>query len=98
MVAKAPTWHVVVQSGGQTIALAGSLSIGREPDNGLCLEDNKLSRHHAAIEAVAKGWQARDLGSTNGTGVNGKRISAPLLLKAGDVIEIGDTRLTMEER
>ena len=98
MVAKAPTWHVVVQSGGQTIALAGSLSIGREPDNGLCLEDKKLSRHHAALEAVAKGWQVRDLGSTNGTGVNGKRISAPLLLKAGDVIEIGDTRMTMEER
>jgi len=40
----------------------------------------------------------RDLGSTNGTGVNGKRISAPLVLKAGDVIEVGDTRLTLELR
>ena len=48
------------------------------------------------VEAVSRGWQVRDLGSTNGTGVNGKQINAPLLLKAGDVIELGDTRLTLE--
>ena len=98
ILAKAPTWQVLVQPGGQALALTASLSIGREPDNGLCLGDNKLSRHHAVIEAVSGGWQVRDLGSTNGTGVNGKRISAPLVLKAGDVIELGDTRLTLELR
>ncbi len=92
------TWHVVVQPGGRTMALAGRLSIGREQDNDLYLQDNKLSRHHAVIEAGAKGWQVRDLGSTNGTAVNGARISAPLLLKAGDVIELGNTRLTLELR
>jgi hypothetical protein len=96
VLAKVPTWHVLVQPGGQTIVLAGSLSIGREQDNDLCLEDKQLSRHHAVIEAVDKGWQVRDLGSTNGTGVNGRRINAPFLLKAGDVIELGDIRLTLE--
>jgi len=98
MVAQAPTWHLVVKPGGQTIALKGNISIGREQDNDLRLDDQKLSRHHAVIEAAGKGWQVRDLGSTNGTGVNGQRISAPLLLKVGDVIELGDARLTLELR
>ena len=98
MVAQAPTWHLVVQPGGQTLALTDELSIGREQDNDLRLDDQKLSRHHAVIEAAGKGWQVRDLGSTNGTGVNGQRISAPFLLKLGDIIELGDTRLTLELR
>jgi hypothetical protein len=98
MVAQSPTWHLVVHPGGQTLALTGKFSIGRERDNDLYLDDKKLSRHHAVIEAAGKGWQVRDLGSTNGTGVNGQRISAPLMLKVGDVIELGDSRLTLELR
>jgi hypothetical protein len=96
VVSEALTWHLVVQPGGQTMALKDQLSVGRGQDNDLNLEDKKLSRHHAMIEAVAKGWQVRDLGSTNGTWVKGQRINAPLLLKTGDVIELGDTRLTLE--
>jgi hypothetical protein len=88
--------HLVIQPGGQNIALTGSLSIGRGQDNALRLNDEKLSRHHAVIEAVPYGWQVRDLGSTNGIKVNGKRISAASALKAGDVIEMGDSRLKLE--
>jgi len=93
---KAPTWCLVVTPGGQNIALTDRLAIGRTADNDLRLEDPQLSRHHAVIEQTAGGWQVSDLGSKNGTAVNGKRISTPLVLKAGDVIELGDIRLTLE--
>ena len=72
------------------------MSIGREQDNDLPLDDPELSRHHAVIEAAANGWQVRDLGSSNGTRVNDQRISAPVLLQVGEVIELGDTQLTLE--
>jgi hypothetical protein len=90
--------QLVVQPGGQTIALKGKLSIGREPDNDLYLDDTRLDYHHAVIEAAADGWLVRDLGSANGTRVNGKPIRDPLMIQAGDVIELGDTRLRLEYR
>jgi len=90
--------QLIVQPGGQTIALNARLTIGRDLDNHLRLEDAKLSRHHAVIETADNGWLLHDLSSTNGTRVNGTQVRGPLMLQAGDVIELGDTRLTLGYR
>ncbi len=68
------------------------LTIGRGSGQDLRLVDTRLSSLHAVIERVPGGWRVRDLGSKNGTFVNGKRLEAPHLLAAGDVLEFGDTR------
>jgi hypothetical protein len=70
-------------------------TLGRLPDNDLVLEDPKVSRRHAVVERRPEGFVIRDLGSTNGTFVNGRRV-AERLLAPGDVILLGDTRLRFD--
>lgn len=68
-------------------------TLGREKDNGLVLDSNEISRHHARLARTAEGWAVEDLGSSNGTYVNGVRV-ARHLLQEGDVIGLGSLRLT----
>lgn len=77
---------------------AGLASIaGREAGIQLSLHDPKASRRHAEFAVDAQGAVTiRDLGSANGTAVNGKRIAAPRTLRVGDEVLIGDTRLRLE--
>jgi ATP/maltotriose-dependent transcriptional regulator MalT len=73
---------------------SGQLSIGRAESNDVPLPlDERVSRQHALLERLPAGWSVRDLGSTNGTFVNGERIVRDRALRAGDEIRIGDTRL-----
>ena len=76
-----------------------STTVGRGPDVDLPFPDDAMSRQHAAFEIQAMGVRVRDLGSTNGTQVNGQRISAAEL-KHGDKIAIGDHtfQYVIEER
>lgn len=69
------------------------LSIGRAPDNDICIENLAVSGRHAAIETVLKDSFLIDLGSTNGTFVNGAAITRHTL-KNGDYITIGKHSLT----
>ena len=65
--------------------------IGRQPDCSVRVNTARISRHHAQIERDGSGrLRVRDLGSTNGTFVNGKRILEPTALMHGDVIHVGD--------
>lgn len=64
------------------------LVIGRRKTNDICLEDENVSRAHAAIDYVAGNYYVTDLGSTNGTFVNGTRINK-VKIKQGDLIKIG---------
>jgi pSer/pThr/pTyr-binding forkhead associated (FHA) protein len=64
------------------------IRIGRLPTNDVVLENLALSRHHAEIVAEDGAWVLRDLGSSNGTYVNGKRV-AKHSLRGGDVVGIG---------
>jgi hypothetical protein len=57
------------------------------------LADRTVSRLHAAIDRVTGGWVIQDLGSRNGTHVNGMRIVGPQALHSGDEIRVGGTRL-----
>jgi hypothetical protein len=63
-----------------------SLSVGRHLDNDLVLVHPRISSRHAVIEWAATGFHIRDLGSRNGTSVNGKRIRAWRALKEGDIV------------
>ncbi|MDQ6794068.1 MAG: DUF3662 and FHA domain-containing protein [Chloroflexota bacterium] len=73
----------------------GPLTIGRAPDNGLVIHDSRVSRHHARMQARRGTLVFTDLGSTNGSRVNGARI-AEVVLGEGDRIELGDTVLVVE--
>lgn len=73
----------------------GDHFIGRGSDVGIPLYTPRTSRHHAALHISGSQIALEDLGSTNGTFVNGDRISGSIKLHAGDVIEIGGERLVL---
>jgi len=72
------------------------LTVGRLGDNDLQLDDASVSSHHAEIEA-GEGVVLRDLGSTNGTYLNGEAVSGELPLKEGDEIYFGSVRAVFME-
>jgi hypothetical protein len=72
-----------------------SLSIGRSGDNDLVLADSRVSRHHARLIGRRGTLVYSDLGSTNGSRVNGVQV-AELVLGAGDRIELGDSVIVVE--
>jgi pSer/pThr/pTyr-binding forkhead associated (FHA) protein len=69
-----------------------SYVIGRSSDADLTLNDDAMSGNHAAIELGSSGFKIRDMGSTNGTLVNGSKVNAADL-KHGDKIKIGEHTL-----
>jgi len=76
---------------GRVFQLQGAVTIGRNPDNTVQLEDLQVSRRHAKVEQTDRGTILRDLGSGNGTYVGNRRI-LEYRLSHGDVIRIGDSR------
>jgi S-DNA-T family DNA segregation ATPase FtsK/SpoIIIE len=74
---------------------AGQLVIGRESGD-LRLDDAELSRRHAVIELRGADTWIADAGSTNGTFVNGARVTTPRRLSEGDVIRVGQTDFRVE--
>jgi hypothetical protein len=80
----------------RTIAFDGRpLTIGRAPDNGLVIRDGRASRHHARIDGRRGTLVLTDLGSTNGSFVNDRRIES-VALGAGDRVRIGTTAFVVE--
>ncbi len=74
-----------------------ALTVGRSGQNDLALDaDDYASAQHARIEPRSDGVWVEDVGSTNGTFVNGDRVTKPRLLQPGDVIRIGETDLRFE--
>jgi len=87
-----PTWQLVVVEGSAprpTYEIGKALSLGRETDNQIQLADERASRHHARIERKGEGFRILDLGSSNGTMLNGTRLAGPATLSPGDHIRIG---------
>jgi ABC-type multidrug transport system fused ATPase/permease subunit len=72
----------------------GSLEVGRDSD-ALPVDDPLVSRRHAVLDAGPQGLVVTDLGSTNGTRVNGTIITAPVRLVAGDVVGVGGVDLVV---
>jgi ABC transport system ATP-binding/permease protein len=72
-------------------------SIGRDEGNAVRLTERNISRHHARLMKVGNDWRLQDLGSYNGCYVNGARVGEPQPLQHGDLIQLGDYRLTIED-
>jgi pSer/pThr/pTyr-binding forkhead associated (FHA) protein len=73
-----------------------AVSIGRSGQNDIALTDDFASARHARVEPRRDGVWVSDAGSTNGTYVNGSKLSKPQRLKPGDVIRVGSTELRYE--
>lgn len=74
------------------------VTIGRSADNDMELgEDEFASAHHARVEPRRDGVWVEDVGSTNGTFVNGSKLEEPRRLAPGDVIRVGETDLRFEQ-
>ncbi|MGK5530022.1 FHA domain-containing protein [Streptomyces sp. URMC 129] len=66
-----------------------ALTIGRAPGSGLRLSDASVSRHHARLRGTGTGWLLSDLGSANGTWVNGRRVADTVPVGPGDQVRFG---------
>jgi pSer/pThr/pTyr-binding forkhead associated (FHA) protein len=89
---------LIVKEGAAPVTLQLSedvVAIGRSKENNIVLKNIKASRRHARIERIGATYQITDLGSGNGTKVNGKKIDFQSL-KKGDEIAIGDARITLK--
>jgi len=73
---------------GQRWTLTKSLLIGRESTCDVSIPDRQVSRFHAKLTPSAKGILLEDLGSKNGTHCNGARITGPVFLKDGDLVQV----------
>jgi ABC-2 type transport system ATP-binding protein len=76
---------------GMSVPLDGEVVLGRDTTLTHPLADLEVSRHHARVALRDGQLQVEDLGSTNGTFVNGERVQVSLQLTAGDKIQLGDT-------
>jgi hypothetical protein len=88
----------VLQAGGELELDSTSFTIGRSDENDVSIDgDEFASARHARIEPRRDGVWVHDLGSTNGTFVNGEPIDGPRRLADGDVVSVGATDLRFEE-
>jgi hypothetical protein len=98
---KAARFQVVSGPGlelGTTVEIGASTVVGRAPESGISLDgDEFASAQHARIDAGPDGVWVQDLGSTNGTVVNGSRVKGRRRLQPGDVVRVGETELRLEQ-
>lgn len=76
---------------GQEFGVKDVIVMGRSDETDVVLDDPYASEFHLRLVAQESGMMLHDLGSTNGTYVNGRRVSAPTELKRGDTIQVGKT-------
>jgi len=87
-------FHCRLSWGDREIALGeGENVLGRDPDVAVWIDLNSVSRHHARVVVADGAARLEDLGSRNGTLVNGERVDAPRILANGDRIKIGAASL-----
>lgn len=79
----------------RTVRLSGSTQIGRAEACAIRLNDTYVSQMHARLYGEDGGWFVEDLGSTNGTYLNDRRVVQPVEVHAGDVVKVGKTVLEL---
>jgi pSer/pThr/pTyr-binding forkhead associated (FHA) protein len=88
-----PPQMIQLQAGEQSHTFHGEFTAGRQGQ--LTITDEFASNHHVHFQLAHGQWYIKDLGSTNGTWLNGRRIHAAQRLKKGDKIKIGHTVVTV---
>ncbi len=88
------SYQLIMRSGptpGQAYPLQKQvISIGRDPGSDVVINDAEVSRQHSRLSLQAGGYVLEDLGSTNGTFVNGQRLMGPRVLRPGETVSIGE--------
>lgn len=87
---------LLVSAGKRVVVGPSGATIGRSRQCDLMLDDANVSRSHAEVRARGGSWVLTDLGSTNGSRLNGRQITGSEVLKPGDEIELGTSRITFE--
>lgn len=95
---KEKAWNIAVERGpkelrGVQIAVHGPVIVGRNPGADIVVGAGYVSGRHARFTLMGQNLFVEDLGSTNGTAVNGQRISSPTALRDKDVVTIGDVAI-----
>lgn len=80
-----------IEAAGRAFPLIGEMSIGRAAGCQITLDDTYASQIHARVFSRDNQWQVEDLGSTNGTWLNRHKVSGAMVIKPGDVLQIGNT-------
>jgi predicted component of type VI protein secretion system len=87
-------FQLIMRSGptpGAAFTLEGDqITVGRDSTNEIVINDAEVSRRHARLTFQGGKYVLEDLGSTNGTFVNGQRLAGPRVLKAGEVVSFGE--------
>ncbi|MGB4863206.1 MAG: FHA domain-containing protein [Tepidiformaceae bacterium] len=102
--ARPRNWRMVVVGPGESglargaeFALAGNMLIGRDGRAGIILPDASVSTRHATVERAGGAWRLADLGSTNGTFVDGRRIGERgVTVRRGAKLTFGNVVLQLE--
>ena len=81
---------------GVAFALDAIATLGRDVNNSIVLEDEFVSATHAALTYRGRAWYVEDIGSTNGTFVNGSQVDGLSPIAFGDEIQLGQVRLRLE--
>jgi pSer/pThr/pTyr-binding forkhead associated (FHA) protein len=95
---KEKSWTIAVEKGpkelrGVQIAVHGPVIVGRNPGADIVIGAGYVSGRHARFSLMGQNLFVEDLGSTNGTAVNGRAISEPTALRNKDVVTIGDVAI-----
>ena len=99
----AAIWSVDVEKGnkalrGLHVDILGPVVVGRSPSSDVVVDEPFVSATHARLTLQGPALVLEDLGSTNGTMVNGHLIGQPVTLRDGDEVQIGDTIMRVSRR
>lgn len=87
---------LLIYGGRRLMVNQRGATLGRSRECEIVIDDPNVSRRHAELRPGGGGWVIADLGSTNGTRLNGHPVQAPELVRAGDEIEVGSSLVTFE--
>jgi hypothetical protein len=87
---------LLLLDGRRLVVGPSGVTLGRSRECDIVLQDPNVSRKHAEVRPRGGSWVVADLGSTNGSRLNGHPIQGSEVVKPGDQIEVGSTRLTFE--
>jgi len=90
--------HIQVDTGAERVPCGTVVTLGRDRNNTIVFSEPEISRNHAMVRRLgAADYYFIDSGSSNGSWVNGRRVTAPTLLHDGDIISIGRSEIIFEQ-